>query len=155
MRALGGSPPTISKSSQKLDGKPGLDIHILSGAKGETVSIPACVTHGDVDDLVYNDFYVGRRSGSHYCGRMRRTHREWRACPAQRNPPVFPFKNAKVKYVEKHVGTGSGQGSAPSIRSLRPSWTRGLYWKWIPPRSAGWTALTGVPGQNLPQGPSC
>ena len=47
------------KIESKLDGKPGLDIHILSGAKGETVSIPACVTHGDVDDLVYNDFYVG------------------------------------------------------------------------------------------------
>lgn len=35
---------------------PGLDIRILPGTKGESVSIPACVTHGDVDDLVYNDF---------------------------------------------------------------------------------------------------
>ena len=38
---------------------PGLDIYILAGTREETVSIPACVTHGDVDDLVYNDFYVG------------------------------------------------------------------------------------------------
>lgn len=38
---------------------PGLDIRILPGTKGESVSIPACVTHGDVDDLVYNDFFVG------------------------------------------------------------------------------------------------
>ena len=38
---------------------PGLDIHIQPGTKGETVYIPACVTHSDVDDLVYNDFYVG------------------------------------------------------------------------------------------------
>lgn len=38
---------------------PGLVIHIRPGTKGETVYIPACVTHGDVDDLVYNDFYVG------------------------------------------------------------------------------------------------
>ena len=30
---------------------PGLDIRILPGTKGESVSIPACVTHGDVDDL--------------------------------------------------------------------------------------------------------
>ena len=41
--------------------KPGLDIHILPETIGETVSIPACVTHGNVDDLVYNDFYVGAR----------------------------------------------------------------------------------------------
>ena len=33
--------------------KPGLDIRIRPGTKGETVSIPACVTHGGVDDLVY------------------------------------------------------------------------------------------------------
>ena len=38
---------------------PGIDIHIAPGTKGETVYIPACVTHSDVDDLVYNDFYVG------------------------------------------------------------------------------------------------
>ena len=39
--------------------KPGLDILIAPGTKGESVYIPACVTHGNVDDLVYNDFYVG------------------------------------------------------------------------------------------------
>ena len=29
------------------------------GTKGEKVYIPACVTHSGVDDLVYNDFYIG------------------------------------------------------------------------------------------------
>ena len=38
---------------------PGLVIHIRPGTRGETVYIPACVTHAGVDDLVYNDFYVG------------------------------------------------------------------------------------------------
>ena len=42
--------------------KPGLDIRVKPNTKGETVSIPACVTHGDVDDLVYNDFYIGHDS---------------------------------------------------------------------------------------------
>ena len=41
---------------------PGLIIHIKPGTIGETVYIPACVTHGDIDDLVYNDFYVGEGS---------------------------------------------------------------------------------------------
>ena len=44
--------------SDKPDG-PGLVIRIRPGTKGETVSIPALVTHGGVDDLVYNDFFVG------------------------------------------------------------------------------------------------
>lgn len=35
---------------------PGLDIVVVPGAKDERISIPACVTHGDIDDLVYNDF---------------------------------------------------------------------------------------------------
>ena len=41
-------------------GLPGLDIHIKPGTKGETVYIPACVTKGGIDDLTYNDFFVGR-----------------------------------------------------------------------------------------------
>ena len=40
--------------------KPGLDIRIRPGTKGETVSIPACVTHGGVDDLVYTTFSSAR-----------------------------------------------------------------------------------------------
>ena len=40
-------------------GLPGLDIHISPNTKGETIYIPACVTHGDVNDLVYNDFFIG------------------------------------------------------------------------------------------------
>ena len=62
IREDGGCAGRQSTEHIKIDTKkdlPGLDIHILPGTKGETVSIPACVTHGDVDDLVYNDFYVG------------------------------------------------------------------------------------------------
>ena len=46
------------KIESKTDG-PGLVIHISPEAQKETVYIPACVTHSDVNDLVYNDFYVG------------------------------------------------------------------------------------------------
>ena len=38
------------KIESKQD-KPGLEIFIHPGTKGETVYIPACVTHGAVDDL--------------------------------------------------------------------------------------------------------
>ncbi|MBR2098067.1 MAG: ABC transporter permease, partial [Firmicutes bacterium] len=51
-----------STDNVKIDSKtdnPGLDIHIAPGTKGEDVLIPACVTKAGVDDLVYNDFYIG------------------------------------------------------------------------------------------------
>ena len=45
------------KIESKTD-KPGIDIRVAPGTKGEKVYIPACVTHSGVDDLVYNDFYI-------------------------------------------------------------------------------------------------
>ena len=41
------------------DDNPGINIRIAPGTKGETVYIPACVTKGNIDDVVYNDFFVG------------------------------------------------------------------------------------------------
>ena len=108
-----------SSENIKIDSKtdePGLDIHILPRTKGETVSIPACVTHGDVDDLVYNDFYVGEGADVVIvagCG----VHTETGE-PARHNGihRFFLAPNSHVKYVEKHIGTGKGFG----IRTIDP-----------------------------------
>ncbi|NLO84427.1 MAG: SufD family Fe-S cluster assembly protein [Clostridiales bacterium] len=95
---------------------PGLDIHIKAGTKNEIVSIPAIVTHGNVDDLVYNDFYIGEDADVLIiagCG----VHTE--DDQAARHNGIHRFfleKGAKVKYVEKHIGTGEGEG----IRSIDP-----------------------------------
>lgn len=109
------------KITSKTD-LPGLDIRILPGTKGETVSIPACVTHGDVDDLVYNDFYVGEGAEVTIvagCG----VHTE-NGEPARHNGVhrFFLEKNAHVKYLEKHVGTGGGAG----LRTIDPVTTADL-----------------------------
>lgn len=78
--------------------------------KKETVYIPACVTHGDVDDLVYNDFYVeagadviivagcGVHTSDGHDARHNGIHR------------FFIGKGAHVLYKEKHIGTGKGVG---------------------------------------------
>ena len=45
----------VSSKNIRIESKkdqPGLEIFIAANTKGETVSIPACVTHGDVDDLI-------------------------------------------------------------------------------------------------------
>lgn len=98
------------KIESKKD-KPGLEIHIKPGTKGETVSIPACVTRGDIDDLVYNDFYVGEGADITIvagCGVHTDSDEE------ARHNGIHRFvleKGAHVVYTEKHIGTGSGTGA--------------------------------------------
>ncbi len=93
----------------KTDG-PGLVIHISSAAQGETVYIPACVTRGNVSDLVYNDFYVGEGADVTIvagCGVHTDNEGEAEHDGIHR---FFLEKGAHVLYREKHVGTGSGTG---------------------------------------------
>lgn len=119
IRENGCSVARASSEHIKIEPKsdePGLDIRILPGTSGETVSIPACVTHGDVDDLVYNDFYVGEGADVVIvagCG----VHTETGE-PARHNGihRFFLGKNSRVKYVEKHIGTGKGFG----LRTIDP-----------------------------------
>lgn len=90
--------------------KPGIDIRILPGTKGENVYIPACVTHSDVNDLVYNDFYVGENADVTIvagCG----VHTDGEG-EAQHNGihRFFLGKNSRVVYLEKHIGEGEGNG---------------------------------------------
>ena len=91
--------------------KPGIDVTILPDTKGETVYIPACVTHSAINDLVYNDFYIGENAdvtivagcGVHSDGEEEARHNG-----------IHRFvlgKNAHVLYLEKHLGTGTGAGA--------------------------------------------
>lgn len=96
--------------------KPGIDITVKPGTIGETVFIPACVTHSDVDDLVYNDFYIGEGAdvvvvagcGVHSDGSETARHNGIHR--------FFLEKGARVLYKEKHIGTGKGKG----IRKIDP-----------------------------------
>ena len=113
----------VRKNGQKLDrrstehvqiltkeDKPGIDIKILPGTKKETVYIPVIITETGMADKVYNDFYVGEGAdvtiiagcGIHNSG-----------CEEARHDGVHRFfidKNARVKYIEKHYGEGTGEG---------------------------------------------
>lgn len=88
----------------------GIDIIVKPGTKGETVYIPAIISHSGVHDLVYNDFIIGEDAdvtivagcGVHSAG-----------CDASEHNGIHSFslaKGARVKYVEKHIGTGEGTG---------------------------------------------
>lgn len=97
--------------------KPGIDIIVKPGVKGETIHIPVIITEEGVNDLVYNDFYIGEGStvdivagcGIHNCGDKNSEH-----------DGIHSFhigKNASVRYVEKHYGEGDGNGK----RILNPT----------------------------------
>ena len=90
--------------------KPGIDIIVKPGTKGEKIYIPACVTHSGVNDLVYNDFIIGEDADVTIiagCG----VHSEGEEDAIHNGIHSFAVgKNARVRYVEKHVGTGKGTG---------------------------------------------
>ena len=90
--------------------KPGIDIIVAPGTKNESVHIPVIITESGVDDLVYNDFYIGDGAdvlivagcGIHNSGDEKSQH-----------DGIHTFhigKNARIKYVEKHYGEGDGKG---------------------------------------------
>lgn len=102
-----------SSAHIQIDSKadaPGLTIHISPEAQGEKVYIPACVTHGNVDDLVYNDFYVAEGADVTIiagCGVHTDDEETARHNGIHR---FFLGKGSHVLYKEKHIGTGNGKG---------------------------------------------
>lgn len=92
------------------EGKPGIEIHVKANTPGETVHIPATVTKSDVDDLTYNDFYIGQGAKVFIvagCGVHSDEAGEARHNGVHR---FFVEKGAQVVYEEKHVGQGPGKG---------------------------------------------
>ncbi len=90
--------------------KPGIDIIIKPGTKNESVHIPVILSATGLNDLVYNDFYIGEGSDVTIvagCG----IHNGGAADSSHDGIHTFHIeKNARVRYVEKHYGEGDGMG---------------------------------------------
>lgn len=93
----------------KADGT-GIDIHIKPGTRNESVHIPVVISKSGLKEVVYNDFYIGEDCdvvivagcGIDNCGGQDSEH-----------DGVHRFyvkRGAKVKYIEKHYGSGDGSG---------------------------------------------
>lgn len=90
--------------------KPGIDVIVKPGTKGESVHIPVIITETGINDMVYNTFDIGEGSdvlivagcGIHNPGNEKSQH-----------DGVHHFivrKGARLRYVEKHYGQGEGTG---------------------------------------------
>ena len=94
----------------KDDGS-GIDIIIKPGTKNESVHMPVVLSQSGLSEVVYNDFHIGDdcdvtiiagcgiHNGGDEASRHDGIHR------------FFIGKNAKIKYVEKHYGSGDGKGT--------------------------------------------
>lgn len=95
----------------------GIDIHIKAGTKKESVHIPVVLSQSGIKENVYNDFYVGEDAdviivagcGIDNCGVQDSEHDGIHR--------FYLAPNSKVKYVEKHYGSGDGKGK----RILNPA----------------------------------
>ena len=90
--------------------KSGIDITIKPGTKKESLHIPVVLSESGITETVYNDFYIGddcdvlivAGCGIDNCGNQNSEH-----------DGVHRFyigKNSKIRYVEKHYGSGDGEG---------------------------------------------
>ena len=88
----------------------GLDIRIKPGTKNESVHIPVVMTQSGLKEVVYNDFYIGEDAdvlivagcGIDNCGQQDSQHDGIHR--------FYVGKNASIRYVEKHYGSGNGSG---------------------------------------------
>lgn len=92
------------------EGVSGIDIFIKPNTKGETVHIPVVMTESGLKEKVYNDFFIGDDAdveivagcGINNCGAHDSQH-----------DGIHRFyigKNSRVRYAEKHYGSGDGSG---------------------------------------------
>ena len=90
--------------------KQGIDIMIKPGTQKESLHIPVILSQSGLSEMVYNDFYVGddcdvtiiAGCGIHNSGDKESRHDGIHS--------FFIGKNSHVKYVEKHYGSGDGNG---------------------------------------------
>lgn len=88
----------------------GLTINIKPGTRNESVHIPVVMSESGLKETVYNDFYIGDGAdvvivagcGIDNCGNQDSQHDGIHR--------FFVGRDSKVKYVEKHYGSGDGKG---------------------------------------------
>ena len=90
--------------------KSGIDIYVKENTKFEFIHIPVIITESGLNDIVYNDFYIGKNADVVIiagCGIHNDHHKDSQHDGIHR---FFLEEGARVKYIEKHYGEGNGTG---------------------------------------------
>ncbi len=90
--------------------KRGIDIYVKENVKNKSLHIPVIITQGNLNDVVENDFHIAENCDITIvagCG----IHNDSGQTSTHNGIHTFNIgKNSKVKYIEKHLGVGSGSG---------------------------------------------
>ena len=108
-QSVGRSSTENIEITPKTEGS-GIDIRIKDGTKNESVHIPVVLSESGLKETVYNDFYIGEDCdvlivagcGIDNCGKQDSEHDGIHR--------FYVGRNSKVRYVEKHYGSGDGDG---------------------------------------------
>ena len=96
--------------------KEGIEIRIKDGTKGEVCHIPVIISKSGLNEMVYNDFFIGddcdveivAGCGIHNTG-----------CNESRHDGIHTFyigKNSRVHYAEKHYGENGEKADGKNVR---------------------------------------
>ena len=95
--------------------KEGIEIRIKDGTKGEVCHIPVIISKSGLNEMVYNDFFIGDNCdveivagcGIHNTG-----------CNESRHDGIHTFyigKNSRVHYAEKHYGENGEKADGKNV----------------------------------------
>ena len=88
----------------------GIDVYVKDDTLFGTINIPVIITESGLEDIVYNDFHIGKNANVIIiagCGIHNDGHKDARHDGIHR---FYLEEGAKVKYVERHCGEGVGDG---------------------------------------------
>ena len=108
-KSIGRNPTANIDIQSKPEGS-GIDIRVKDGTKNESVHIPVVLSESGLKETVYNDFFIGEDCdvlivagcGIDNCGNQDSQHNGIHR--------FYVGKNSRIRYVEKHYGSGDGSG---------------------------------------------
>ena len=92
----------------KKTDKAGIDIYIKDNTQNESLHIPVVITQGGIDDVVHNDFHIGKNCDVLIvagCG----IHTNNNASSHKGIHTLNVGEDSKVRYIERHFGDGKAE----------------------------------------------
>ncbi len=105
--------PLDRKNSENIEIVPkengkGIDVYIKDGTIDESLHIPVIISKAGIKDSVYNDFHIGKNCDVLIVAGCGIHNPDSETSEHEGIHSFLVGKNSKVRYVEKHIGSGAG-----------------------------------------------